>query len=283
MPIRSMVDSVVLTGLQSMNEQNELLSVSNVKTSILELASCCVTTPWSDGASSSLSDLAVLVAKKCQSDMDAKVCVAAKVVLRVCATIAVPRCPALLYVSRAVAAEANAMASVDQTGRDLIKNIQVARNELMQSEKVNELVKRKNAEEKRHREVEEKQAKEPKRKKIEAQEMPLQDWVPSPMKAPTNADESSMEGLGKAAMLIDEGAEEEVQGDSSIAKGTNPSAKDLSRGEAPVTFAPNDSVNRAAAELTKPQVELDQLATESDGDFDFPDIVDAEGPDSDDE
>lgn len=286
-PMRSMIDSTVLTGLRAMDKQKDLLSCPSAKTSMFELTSCCITTSWNDGSCSSLSNSAILVSKQYESDMDAKVCIAAKAVLRVCGTIAVPRAPALLYVSRAVAADTSVAAPADQTGRDLLKNIQTARNEILQAEKASESIKRKKADEKRRREEEEKEAKASKRKKTEAQET-LRNRSKTPSIAePTNSDKSNEQGGEEAASAMEVEAIERVPGEHSRANRMDAPAKDEVQGKAANNDSLNESVNKVREESIVPKVESKQVTTsqnpEGDADFDFPDIVEGGGPDSDDE
>jgi hypothetical protein len=219
--------------------------------------------------------------------MDAKVCIAAKAVLRVCGTIAVPRAPALLYVSRAVAADTSVAAPADQTGRDLLKNIQTARNEILQAEKASESIKRKKADEKRRREEEEKEAKASKRKKTEAQET-LRNRSKTPSIAePTNSDKSNEQGGEEAASAMEVEAIERVPGEHSRANRMDAPAKDEVQGKAANNDSLNESVNKVREESIVPKVESKQVTTsqnpEGDADFDFPDIVEGGGPDSDDE
>jgi len=108
MPIRSLIDSVVVNGLSQMGGTSEpstqLLCWPSAKTAFLQLACTCVTTPWQDGSSSALVDLLITTANAFKHDMDREVSLNAIAALRICDTIAVPRAPALKYVARASSA-----------------------------------------------------------------------------------------------------------------------------------------------------------------------------------
>merc|ERR1712166_91640 len=119
------------TGLSAI----QILTWAPVKVSILRLACSCVTTPWQDGASSSLVDLLAVTAKKLTDDIDTDVSLNARAALGICDTIAVPRAPALTYVARAVLANTNAATT---EAISLAANIQTARNEAIEKRKKTE-------------------------------------------------------------------------------------------------------------------------------------------------
>jgi hypothetical protein len=108
--IRRLIESVTLSALLLLSDiepqSRQLMSWGPVKVEILHLASNCVTTPWNDGSSSSLSDRLVHTARQLERDMDLSVCHAAKEAIRICDALQIPRAPALLFVSnRAIESE----------------------------------------------------------------------------------------------------------------------------------------------------------------------------------
>eukprot|EP00536_Pseudo-nitzschia_multiseries_P002242 jgi/Psemu1/294756/fgenesh1_pm.30_\ len=117
--IRSVIESVVVGALSKLGDTRQrhsaaaiqILSWSAAKTSILRLACGCVTTPWQDGASSSLVDLLIGTARTLKHDADTGVATTAEAALRICDALVVPRAPALTYVTRAVAAPAAVVAA----------------------------------------------------------------------------------------------------------------------------------------------------------------------------
>jgi len=158
--IRSLIESVVGTALSNMCGARlstiQILTWAPVKVSIIGLACSCVTTPWQDGASSSLVDLLVATARKLEDDMDMEVAANAKAALRICDTIATPRAPALAYVARAAPTNTNAAATDAAT---LTTCIQSARNEAIEIRNKTEeleIAKKRKAEERRQQEDQEK-------------------------------------------------------------------------------------------------------------------------------
>eukprot|EP00980_Cylindrotheca_fusiformis_P011721 scaffold2783_cov129-Cylindrotheca_fusiformis.AAC.22 len=237
-----MIDSTVLTGLQAMDEHKDVFPSSTAKVNMLELASCCITSPWNDGSCSSLTDFVADVARKHQSDVDTQVCLAARAVLRVCGTTAVPRAPALHYVSRAVAAEGHATESQNPTAQDLMRNIQNARQELTRSEKVNETTKKRKADDKRRRE-EEQDAKSSKRKMGGPHEPAQKDIIVPEGKSPENCDKSSVPALGSSPVLeVD--AVERVPAESSGTTQEDPISLDVDEPRATSLVPPTESVDK---------------------------------------
>ena len=140
MPVRSLIESVVMKGLSHMagrGDENgfsssssnnssiittmnsQILSWSPVQVAFIKLACTCVTTPWNDGASSSsntLLNLLRIVGNKFKNDAgttsnindnnntDDEISFHASIAIRLCDTIAVPRAPALTYIARGVVA-----------------------------------------------------------------------------------------------------------------------------------------------------------------------------------
>jgi len=146
-PIRSVIESVVVNALTKMGGARQttiqILTWAPVKVSILRLACSCVTTPWQDGASSSLVDLLTTTANRLKNDVDIDVTVNAKAALRICDTVAVPRAPALTYVARAVSANNTngtdlGPSSTTTDAASLATNIESARKDAVQARKKTE-------------------------------------------------------------------------------------------------------------------------------------------------
>jgi hypothetical protein len=287
MPIRSMIDSSVMSGLVELN--NILLSCSEIKIALLNLASCCITTPWNDGSSSSIVDPLVQAATQesscCGNNTDAKVCMAAKAVLKVCESLAVPRAPALLYISRAKAVDSFAPAPSD--ARSLIQKIKEAQTEMKEADKklanAKNVEKTKKEREKRLRRIldneaegERKTKPVSKRTKTEpsSEEVPrfhMQETVPEEKASPGNSFRTKKKNgtnLMEAETKMTSTKDDEEMGDIS---------------EDPVLEEeeeePMETVESTPSESSKAK----QEAQESDEEFGFPDIVRDGGPDSDDE
>jgi hypothetical protein len=110
--IRRLIESVALSALLMLcdfeRRSSSVMAWAPIKIGILHLASSCITAPWNDGSSSSLSDRLVDTAKLLECDMDLSVCHAAKEALRICDALQIPRAPALLLVSHRAAVESGA-------------------------------------------------------------------------------------------------------------------------------------------------------------------------------
>ena len=182
MPIRSLIESVVVNALSQMCGDRRpnilLLSWSPAKISFLRLACTCITTPWQDGASSSLVDLLNITASRLKCDMDYEVSLNANTALKLCDTGNVDRAPALTYITRAVPNNDPNDNGVDlhattTDASSLVTNIESARKEAMLARKKMEemeLAKKRKAEERRNREKKIDQEKAAKRQKAATKE-----------------------------------------------------------------------------------------------------------------
>jgi hypothetical protein len=105
MSIRSLIESVAVSALSMLKEsgthRNPILTWAPSKVAVLELACSCATTPWQDGASSSIVEQLTIVARQLERDEDVGVTKCAKLSLCICDSIGVSRAPALVYISRA--------------------------------------------------------------------------------------------------------------------------------------------------------------------------------------
>jgi hypothetical protein len=96
-PTRSLIESVALLCLDSVPNGN---SSSTAKAAFLLLGTMCVTTPWCDGAASSICEKLLLVAQQAQCDGDIAVASAAAGAIRACMSSLTPRVPALQVITR---------------------------------------------------------------------------------------------------------------------------------------------------------------------------------------
>ena len=288
--IRSLIESVVVTALSKLSGTGlsaiQILTWAPVKVSILRLACSCVTTPWQDGASSSLVDLLAVTARKLTDDMDTEVSINARASLGICDTIAVPRAPALTYVARAVLANTNAATT---EAISLAANIQTARNEAIEIRKKTEeieLAKKRKVEERRQQEQQEKAAKRQKalsEKKIEKR-----------VEGVSDAKATNKGSLD--ATVVDQ--EMTIQPESSKEKDDEGklAAKDSTgiqiQEEATIQHTnENDDGENMEEQITKSKMTLEEDENENDGENDginnsddeaLPEIFDG-GPDSDDD
>lgn len=100
---RALIDSIATTGLKTIISpyQNEIASSSSIKVAMLEFGSSCLTTPWPNGASSSILEQLQLAASSCKADAST-VSSTASATLRLCDTVSTPRVPALHVVTKKV-------------------------------------------------------------------------------------------------------------------------------------------------------------------------------------
>ena len=279
--IRSMIDSMVLSGLSAIDDQTgTLVSCSSVKVALFNLAACCISTPWGDGSCSSIHHTLVEVARKHGVDMDAQVSMAAKAALRICESSSVPRAPALLYVSRAISQDPSLALQPDLSAVDLIKNIQNARKEISvaekaHAEKTNEKKRKTRSAEKQH-EAEKTQVKVSKQKLT----------VPEPVKEKnTDKKDTNTVELGtkkedtETAMSPPGESHDEIDVVDDIVP-TQASHK-----EEHISVADdNSSYNEIESSIHNEMSEKVPLQEdESDNEDAFPDIMGDGGPDSDDE
>ena len=277
--IRSMIDSLVVSGLEEMDEWNTLISSSSVQIELFGLASCCVTTPWNDGSSSSILYSLAKAAKKYEKDMDASVSMAAKAALRVCDLAAVPRAPALLYVSRAISKDSNLALQPDLSAIDLINNIQNAQKDISAAEKAhihksNEKKRKTKSEESLHRGKEKKQVKTSKPKVSVFQRASNEDNV---MEQINGADEEKVSTVTKQNMK-----EERVEAISTLNVAEKADPIQEQDKEKQMSTKDDDSSVAGTEDEEKEQiVPMDE--DESEIEDAFPEIMGDGGPDSDDE
>lgn len=271
MSTRSLIDSTLLTGLVEMEKQNTLLSLPAPTIGMLEVSFHCITTPWNDGSITSMYDSIVRLARRCQSYADVNVCMSAKSLLMVCNSVSVPRAPALLYVSRAAAnrQRQEPTTAPERAAPALMDGIEKARAEIARAQRADEEMKKKKAEEKRRKQNEE--AEERIRKRAKVEEAPLirqQDTVKFVEAKPSRKEDDSKEEKAKPAEpqpKIDKAVLEEPESPEPVPR------RDAKRKNDETTDpAPSDKGDVSTEE-------------DGDGDFDFPEIVQGGGPDSDDE
>ena len=99
-----MIDSMVLTCLSRNNvvSGGDPFLFSSVQSRILRLSGTCLSTPWSDGAASSVVRVLKISALKCLHNGDETMVLSAMEALRVCDLFASPRAPPLLFVHRTI-------------------------------------------------------------------------------------------------------------------------------------------------------------------------------------
>jgi hypothetical protein len=271
-----------------------VFSWSSVKISFLELASSCVTTPWNDGASSSIVNILIQAARKHEADVDEKVSMAAKAALRLCDATGVPRAPALLYVSRATAANATSAPRTDTSASDLIKNIQTARVAASEARKAVENVakaKKEKAEEKRQREEQKEEEKVAKRKKTELNKEALEkvDNLTEDLSInkkssskPAEPTEGKHKQEGKSSKeLVSVAIAKSDESNPDYVVGQNDSEKDAPR-DSQGDLVMKESHQTVKVEKSSKTDEKMEVQDSDDEDDAFPDIVEG-GPDSSDD
>jgi len=285
MPMRSVIESVVVTALSQMcgirQPSIQLLSWSPAKISFIQLACTCVTTPWQDGASSALVDLLTITANRFKNDVDREVSLNANAALRICDTIAVPRAPALTYVARALSTnntngtDLNPHATTTDAN-SLAANIESARNDaVLARKKIEEIehAKKRKVDERRQREEKEYHEKAAKRQKALAKKKVEKAQKSAPMT------KTSREPASDTTM------DDETNTKLDLKDETLPAKSDL------MTAGVEDKATKEADDEGKlkaneGKMETDQkmddcLNNDSDEEA-FPEIFDG-GPDSDDE
>jgi hypothetical protein len=125
---RSIIDSIVVTCLARNNSGFSVdpFTCSSVQTSTLRLASTCLSTPWNDGAASSVARLLKNFAQKVLNDGDEGMSLSAMEALRLCDLFGTPRAPPLVYVNRTVNDNAERFESL---APNAIAGIQIAQVE----------------------------------------------------------------------------------------------------------------------------------------------------------
>jgi hypothetical protein len=278
---RGLADSIATTGLSSITSDNPngLFSCSSVKVALLDLASTCLATPWTDGAASSIVENLAQAARKCESDRNIGVVVASKAALRLCDSYAVPRAPALLFVTRASTAGGPSAPQMDTSAFALIDNIQKSRSESLKAEKAKEATEAEKAKEKaeservkekaaadRKAKAEEKRriekAVEPETKRAKKEKVPK---VDEPVAPPKDGVDSVLNG-----------------GVDSKAQQSDSEEPDRDAMEVEPRMVSEESKSRQPPSVVDSKSEAVAADAGSSGDEEFPDIVEG-GPDSDDE
>ena len=278
---RGLADSIATTGLSSMTSDNpnSLFSCSSVEIALLDLASTCLATPWADGAASSIVENLAQAARKCESDRNIGVVVASKAALRLCDSYAVPRAPALLFVTRASTAGGPSAPQMDTSAFALIDNIQKSRSESLKAEKAKEAAEAEKAKEKaelervkekaeadRKEKAEEKRrvekAVEPETKRVKKEKVPVAAESVAPSK---NGIDSVLKG-----------------GDDSKAEQSDSEEPDRDAMEVESPRVSKESKGRKRPSVVESKPVSVSADADSSGDEEFPDIVEG-GPDSDDE
>jgi len=292
-PIRSLIESVVVSALSKIGETRQssvqILSWSTVKISILRLACSCVTTPWQDGASSSLVDLLISTASTLQSDVDVEVSMNAKTALRICDTIAVPRAPALIYVARAIASSnSNGIdSSPSATTTDaasLATNIESARKDAVLTRKKAEefeISKKRKAEEKRQQDKKEKHEKAAKRQKALKEKNSAKIKIPVPVleSKSKSTDSNAIDSETETKSETKNDKTELVVEEKKTNKDINESGNKIDRSDENKVEADKDEME---IDDEKSNNGLNNGSDDDDDDDEFPEIFDG-GPDSDDE
>lgn len=285
---RGLTDSIATTGLSSMTSDNpnSLFSFLPVKVALLDLASTCLATPWADGAASSIVENLVLAARKCESDRNIGVVVASKAALRLCDSYAVPRAPALLFVTRASTAGGPSAPQMDTSAFALIDNIQKSRSESLKVEKAKMAAEAEKAKEKAEAErVKEKaeadrKVKAEEKRRIEKAVLPetkraKKEKVPEvkePVAPPKN-------GVDSVSKLTEPAMNGGVDSKAEQSDSEEPD-RDAMEVDPPMVSKENKRSKPPSVEDSKPVAA--SADADSSGDEEFPDIVDG-GPDSDDE
>jgi hypothetical protein len=292
-----LIDSTIVTGLSELgaSPRSGVFSWSSVKISFLELASSCVTTPWNDGASSSIVNILIQAARKHEADVDEKVSMAAKAALRLCDATGVPRAPALLYVSRTTTANATSAPRTDTSASDLIKNIQNARVAASEARKAVENVekaKKEKAEEKRQREEQKAEENAAKRKKTELNKEALEKVDHLPKDLSINKKSASKPAEPTEGKHKQEGKSSKELVSVAIAKSdeSNPdyvvdqkdSEKDAPRDSQGDLVMKESQQTVEVEKSTKTDEKMEVQDSDDDEDDAFPDIVEG-GPDSSDD
>ena len=275
-PARSLIDSIATTGLSKICLINYGSSIalgwSAIKVAMLRLASACLTTPYPDGASSSICDLLTNAAKMCAMDCNCDVAVAARTALRVCDEAAVPRGVAIEYTTRIVASTAGD--SLTSPASVLNQTIQSARADIMESEKAKTNQEAATPKPKRNKSPHKERTSKGMPDETQSRKKPKTISHEEPVVSKPSVDEKK-----KTEVLPTDNARSQIVGESYPIEARSP--EDNNTDDA----RPNDSMD-----MTEHQNETQKLSgvarnseTESEGDDDFPDIVDGGGPDSDDD
>lgn len=260
---RSLIDSTVLAGLVEMEKHKSVLSSSAPTVGMLEVSLCCITTPWNDGSMTSMYDSIVRVARRCENYADVNVCKSAKSLLMACNTVSVPRAPPLLYVSRAAA---NQQHQEERAAADLVNDIDKARVAIARAQRADEEMKNKKAEEKSRRQNEEAEETIRKRRKVETLLKQKQNTARPMEPHPSGKVDSKVEDQE----MVSEPPSKPVEPEAVVEEEYE---SDPQQPDPEMNIDESDSSEKEDA----------QMKEEEGDDFDFPDIVQGGGPDSDDE
>ncbi|VEU39024.1 unnamed protein product [Pseudo-nitzschia multistriata] len=296
--IRSLIESVVVSALSKIGETRqsgtEILSWAPVKISILRLANSCVTTPWQDGASSSLVDLLTSTARTLKDDVDIEVSTIANTALRICDSLSIPRAPALIYVNRAVGSGnssgidsgPSAIATTDSAS--LATNIESARNDAVRARKAAleiELTKKRKAEDRRQQDKKKKNETDNKRQKA------FEEKKSTEMKKPDQTLESKSRPSRDKSIKVDKTIKTDSKDYKQSSK-SDPPNTDSETKHGVMTKVETSDRGKDGNELVGDEnkmkagddaMEIDDKSIKSDDDDDeLPEIFDG-GPDSDDE
>jgi flagellar biosynthesis GTPase FlhF len=276
---RSLIDSVAATGLSSLetSSPSPIFDWSSVKVAFLNLASNCLTTPWADGAASSIASTLSRVARQCEKDSDFVVSVAAMAALRLCDLSATPRAPALVFVTRATTVNATSAPQMDASASSLIDGIRAAREETIRAEKEQEKRKaeeknrkeeqeqeKQKAEEKRRKEEQGRAAETKRLKKDHAPIEPTASNVPAKSTEEVEPNKKRKDTMDATAVSSDYEEEANMDIIDELPEDSTPDETSLEEGLPPTGGKIVDEDG-------------------SDEDEDFPDIAIGGGPDSDDE
>lgn len=94
--LRVLIESIASASLDAIAKADTkpIAAFSSVKVAVLGLGSACISSPWPSGASSSLQQKLFVAAHRCRTH-DAETTGSASGALRLCASLAAPRVPAL--------------------------------------------------------------------------------------------------------------------------------------------------------------------------------------------
>lgn len=122
---RSLIDSIASTCFSSIcfTAKQCIATWPSVKVAILKLGSVCMTTPWPDGAMSSLLTELRHAASCCTRDCDENVAAEAESCLRLCNALSTPRVPALSIVT------SREQGQNTQTAFSLVESLKTARED----------------------------------------------------------------------------------------------------------------------------------------------------------
>lgn len=279
LPTRSMIDSVVLTCLtkQTSSPTVDPLASWEARVKVFQLAATCVTTPWNDGAATSIVDNLRHTALISITDMNKNVASAAKDALLVCDQSGVTRAPALVNVVRHTQdkSDSTSMPMETTSTQSIMKNIEMARQETSNTRKAYEDEERIRAQEKRKRkETEEEAAK--KSKKEEESSKKLENTT----KISNSQDDTPGYRLDDKATSSEQSRQELTYlavHNLRDEPGVGSNSQDL--GKASTGTMLYEVSEKGISAIDKKD---DDAMSKDDANDDFPDIV-ADGPDSDDE